>query len=91
MANKPVHLALAWAVFALCLTAVRAHGITEDTDHTVYDLFWTIFWLSVLGLLIYLLCTYPIWDWTTPPRPRCPEQEPVINVRIVNPLPLHNG
>jgi hypothetical protein len=78
---------LAWTVLVLCLTVPSgAHDLDVNTDHTLYDLFWTIFWLSTLGFLIYLLCTYPIWDWTAAPRPRCPEQEPVINVRIINPL-----
>ena len=90
MPNKSAHLAL----FMLCLAAssVQAHD-DEDTNTKMYELFWTIFWLSVLGFLIYLLCTYPVWDWTLPNNNRhaCDTPEPVINVRIINTLPLHNG
>ena len=83
-----------WLLFALCMAAfasvVSAHD--EETNVCMYDLFWTIFWLGVLGFLIYLLCTYPVMDWTTSSKGRSRSQasEPVINVRIINPLPLHN-
>lgn len=97
MPNKSADLsALARLVFILCLVMSSAQARKgddsddEDSNTRMYELFWTIFWLAVLGFLIYLLCTYPVWDWTMPPN-RAPPDEPVINVRIVNPLPLHNG
>ena len=53
----------------------------------MYDAVWVLAWIAAIGVLIYLLFPYPYSDVFAAQAPRKAEDN-VINVRIINPLPV---